>query len=177
MNDFLPISRAEMEERGWTQPDFVYICGDSYIDHPSFGCAIITRVLESAGYKVAILSQPDVKEDAPFTQFGRPRLGFLISAGNVDSMVNHYTVAKKRRATDFYTAGGVMGKRPDRATIVYSNIVRRLYPEAPILIGGVEASMRRFAHYDYWDNAVRPSILQDAKADLLLYGMGEHQIV
>ncbi|WP_059005054.1 YgiQ family radical SAM protein [Bittarella massiliensis (ex Durand et al. 2017)] len=177
MNDFLPISRAEMEERGWTQPDFVYICGDSYIDHPSFGCAIITRVLESAGYKVAILSQPDVEEDAPFTQFGRPRLGFLISAGNVDSMVNHYTVAKKRRATDFYTAGGVMGKRPDRATIVYSNIVRRLYPEAPILIGGVEASMRRFAHYDYWDNAVRPSILQDAKADLLLYGMGEHQIV
>ncbi|MBQ1235037.1 MAG: YgiQ family radical SAM protein, partial [Oscillospiraceae bacterium] len=172
---FLPVNRQDMLNRGWNEVDFVYVSGDSYVDHPSFGTAIISRVLEDAGYTVAILAQPDINNDAEFTQFGKPRLGFMVSAGNVDSMVNHYSVAKKRRANDFYTAGGVMGKRPDRAVTVYSNIVRRLFPDSPIIVGGVEASLRRFAHYDYWDDKVHPSVLFAAKADMISYGMGENQ--
>lgn len=174
---FLPVTREEMLERGWEQPDFVYICGDAYVDHPSFGAAIICRVLESHGYKVCFIAQPDWRSTADFMRFGEPRLGFLVSAGNIDSMVNHYTVAKKRRKKDNYTPGGEMGKRPDRATIVYCNKLREVYKKTPIIIGGVEASLRRLSHYDYWDNKVRRSILLDSGADLLLYGMGEHQIV
>lgn len=176
MNDFLPINVEDCKKRGWNRADFVYITGDAYVDHPSFGVSIISRVLENAGYKVAILSQPDWKNDADFKRFGRPRLGFLITSGNIDSMVAHYTAAKKIRRDDAYTAGGKAGKRPDRAVIVYSNIVKRLYPETPVIIGGLEASLRRFAHYDYWDNSIRPSILIDSMADLLIYGMGEKQI-
>lgn len=174
---FLPVTREEMLERGWEQPDFVYICGDAYVDHPSFGAAIICRVLESHGYKVCFIAQPDWKTTEDFIRFGEPRLGFLVSAGNIDSMVNHYTVAKKPRKKDYYTPGGEMGKRPDRATIVYCNKLREVYKKTPIIIGGVEASLRRLSHYDYWDNKVRRSILLDSGADLLLYGMGEHQIV
>lgn len=176
MAQFLPINQIEMKERGWEEVDFVYVNGDSYVDHPSFGCAIITRLLESLGYKIGFLAQPDWKRPESFNEFGKPKLGFLVSAGNVDSMVNHYSVAKKRRDTDFYTAGGVMGKRPDYATVVYCNKIRELYPDSPIVIGGVEASLRRFAHYDYWKNEVFPSILIDAKADILSYGMGENSI-
>lgn len=177
MNDFLPISVDECKKRGWDCVDFVYITGDAYVDHPSFGVSIISRVLENSGYKVAILSQPDWKKDADFKRFGKPRLGFLITSGNIDSMVAHYTAAKKIRRDDAYTAGGKAGKRPDRAVIVYSNIVKRLYPDSPVIIGGLEASLRRFAHYDYWDDEIKPSILMDSKADLLIYGMGEKQIV
>lgn len=174
---FLPMNRKEMEERGWEQPDFVYITGDAYVDHHSFGVAIISRVLEAQGYKVAILSQPDWKQPECVQEFGRPRLGFLVTAGNMDSMVNHYSVSKKRRKQDAYTPGGVLGKRPDRATIVYCNMIRRFYSDIPIVIGGIEASLRRLGHYDYWDNQVRRSILLDSQADILLYGMGEHSIV
>ena len=174
---FLPMNAKEMKQRGWTQPDFVYISGDSYVDHPSFGAAIITRVLEDCGCKVAFLAQPNWKNDADFTQFGKPRLGFMVSAGNIDSMVAHYTAAKRRRHDDAYTAGGKTGKRPDRAVTVYCNIIRRLYPDSPIIIGGLEASLRRFAHYDYWKDTVLPSILFDSKADILVYGMGELQTV
>lgn len=174
---FLPVTREEMLERGWEQPDFVYICGDAYVDHPSFGAAIICRVLESHGYKICFVAQPNWKSTEDFTRFGEPRLGFLVSAGNIDSMVNHYTVAKKKRKKDFYSPGGEMGLRPDRATIVYCNKLREVYKKTPIIIGGVEASLRRLSHYDYWDNKVRRSILLDSGADLLLYGMGEHQIV
>ncbi len=174
---FLPMNAKEMKQRGWTQPDFVYISGDSYVDHPSFGAAIITRVLEDCGCKVAFLAQPNWKNDADFTQFGKPRLGFMVSAGNIDSMVAHYTAAKRRRHDDAYTAGGKTGKRPDRAVTVYCNIIRRLYPDSPIIIGGLEASLRRFAHYDYWKDTVMPSILFDSKADILVYGMGELQTV
>ena len=174
---FLPMNKHEMHQRGWQQPDFVYVCGDSYVDHPSFGAAIITRVLEDCGYKVAFLAQPNWKSDADFIQFGKPRLGFMVSAGNIDSMVAHYTVAKRKRHDDAYTAGGKNGKRPDRAVTVYCNILRRLYPDSPIIIGGLEASLRRFAHYDYWNNSVMPSILFDSKADILVYGMGELQTV
>ena len=177
MNTFLPVNKKDMLARGWEQADFVYITGDSYVDHPSFGAAIITRVLEAKGFKVAVLSQPDVHSTADFVQFGKPRLAYLITSGNIDSMVAHYTVAKKRRSTDAYTAGGVTGKRPDRAVTVYSNIVKELYPDVPVIIGGLEASLRRFAHYDYWDDRVRPSILIDSKADLLIHGMGEKQII
>ena len=177
MNTFLPVNKKDMLARGWEQADFVYITGDSYVDHPSFGAAIITRVLEAKGFKVAVLSQPDVHSTADFVQFGKPRLAYLITSGNIDSMVAHYTVAKKRRSTDAYTAGGVTGKRPDRAVSVYTNIVKELYPEVPAIIGGLEASLRRFAHYDYWDDKVRPSILIDSKADLLIHGMGEKQII
>ena len=162
MNTFLPVNKKDMLARGWEQADFVYITGDSYVVHPSFGAAIITRVLEAKGFKVAVLSQPDVHSTADFVQFGKPRLAYLITSGNIDSMVAHYTVAKKRRSTDAYTAGGVTGKRPDRAVTVYSNIVKELYPEVPVIIGGLEASLRRFAHYDYWDDRVRPSILIDS---------------
>ena len=177
MNNFLPVNQKDMFERGWEQPDFVYISGDAYVDHPSFGASIITRVLEAKGYKVAVLSQPDWHGTKDFEQFGKPRLGYFISSGNIDSMVAHYTVAKKPRSVDAYTAGGQMGKRPDRAVIVYSNIVKKLYPDVPVIIGGLEASLRRFAHYDYWDDTVRPSILLDSKADLLIFGMGENQTI
>ena len=174
---FLPMNAKEMKQRGWEQPDFIYISGDSYVDHPSFGAAIITRVLEDCGYKVVFLAQPNTKSDADFTQFGKPRLGFMVSAGNIDSMVAHYTAAKRKRHDDAYTAGGKTGKRPDRAVTVYCNIIRRLYPDSPVIIGGLEASLRRFAHYDYWSDSVMPSILFDSKADILVYGMGELQTV
>ena len=175
--DFLPINRAEMEERGWSQVDFVYVSGDAYVDHPSFGPAIITRILESHGYKIGFIAQPDWKDNRVITQFGRPRLGFLVSGGNMDSMVNHYSVSKKRRQTDAYTPGGVIGKRPDYATIVYGNYIRRIYKDVPIIIGGIEASLRRFAHYDYWSDSLKRSILIESQADILSYGMGELSIV
>lgn len=174
---FLPMNANEVAQRGWDSVDFVYISGDSYVDHPSFGAAIITRVLENHGYRVAFLAQPDWKSDKDFTQFGKPNLGFFVTAGNIDSMVAHYTVAKRKRHDDAYTAGGKNGKRPDRAVTVYSNIIRRLYPDSPIIIGGLEASLRRFAHYDYWKDTVMPSILFDSKADLISYGMGELQTI
>lgn len=177
MTDFLPINKNECKKRGWDEVDFVYVTGDAYVDHPSFGVAIISRVLEAKGFKVAVLSQPNWHSNSDFMQFGKPRLGFLVTSGNIDSMVAHYTAAKKIRRNDAYTAGGKAGKRPDRAVIVYSNIIRDTYPDCPIIIGGLEASLRRFAHYDYWDDAVRASILIDAKADLLIYGMGENQII
>ena len=174
---FLPMNAKEMRERGWEQPDFIYVSGDSYVDHPSFGAAIITRVLEDCGCRVVFLAQPNWKNDRDFTQFGKPRLGFMVSAGNIDSMVAHYTVAKRKRHDDAYTAGGKNGKRPDRAVTVYCNIIRRLYPDSPIIIGGLEASLRRFAHYDYWNDRVMPSVLFGSKADILVYGMGELQTV
>jgi len=174
---FLPITVSEMKEYGWTQPDFVYIIGDAYVDHPSFGPAIISRVLENFGYKVCIISQPDINNSEDFKRFGKPRLAFLVSSGNIDSMVNHYTVSKKRRKKDYYTPGGIMGARPDRALIRYSSKLRELFPDSAIAIGGIEASLRRLNHYDYWDNSVRRSILLDSKADLLMYGMGEKVIV
>lgn len=174
---FLPMNIKEVKARGWDEVDFVYVMGDSYVDHPSFGAAIITRVLEDCGYKVAVLSQPDWKNDADFLQFGKPRLGFFVTAGNIDSMVAHYTVAKRKRSDDAYTAGGKNGKRPDRAVTVYSNIIRRLYLDSVIIIGGLEASLRRFAHYDYWKNTVMPSVLFDSKADIISYGMGELQTI
>ena len=174
---FLPISRADMTARGWDAPDFVYVTGDAYVDHPSFGVAIISRVLEAAGYRVAILSQPDYKSANAFREFGRPRLGFLVTAGNIDSMVAHYTAAKKRRSNDYYSPGGVMGKRPDRAVIVYCNRIREAYGDVPIILGGLEASLRRFAHYDYWEDRIRRSVLVDSRADLLTYGMGEKILV
>ncbi len=177
MKDFLPICREDMEKRGWEQCDFVYIIGDAYVDHTSFGPAIISRVLESHGYKVGIISQPDWKDEQSVQILGEPRLGFLVSAGNMDTMVNHYTVAKKRRSQDAYTPGGVIGKRPDRATIVYCNLLRRVYKKKPIIIGGIEASLRRLGHYDYWADSVKRSVLLDSGADLLSYGMGEKSIV
>lgn len=174
---FLPVTKKDMEKLGWERPDFVIVSGDAYIDHPSFGHAIISRVLESRGYKAAILPQPDWRSADDFRRFGRPRLGFLISSGNVDSMVNHYTVFKRKRRRDSYSPGGVQGKRPDRAVIVYSNRAREAYNDVPIIIGGIEASLRRLAHYDYWDDKLRRSVLLDSKADLLVYGMGERAIV
>ncbi len=174
---FLPVTAEEMRARGWDEADFVYVSGDAYVDHPSFGHAIICRVLESAGYRVAMISQPDWHSEEDFKRFGAPRLGFMVSAGNIDSMVNHYTVAKRPRDRDSYSPGGEPGHRPDRATIVYCNMIRRAYPHVPIVIGGVEASLRRFAHYDYWDDRVRNSILVDSGADILSYGMGERCIL
>ncbi|WP_317315945.1 YgiQ family radical SAM protein [Amedibacillus dolichus] len=174
---FLPTTREEMLAQGYEQVDFVYVLGDAYVDHPSFGAAIITRTLQAFGYSCAILSQPDWHKDEEFLQFGLPRLGFLVSAGNIDSMVNHYSVNKRRRDKDYYTDDGVMGKRPDRPTIVYTQILKRLFPDVPVLVGGVEASLRRLAHYDYWDDKVRRSILMDSQADLLMFGMGENTIV
>ncbi|MBE6003331.1 MAG: YgiQ family radical SAM protein [Lachnospiraceae bacterium] len=174
---FLPINKEDMLERGWTQPDFVYVSGDAYVDHSSFGPAIISRVLEAHGYKVAMLPQPDWNDPMSVTEFGEPRLGFLVSSGNMDSMVNHYTVAKKHRKTDAYTPGGVMGRRPDRATTVYCNLIRKTYKHTPIIIGGIEASLRRLSHYDYWSDSIRRSVLLDSGADLISYGMGEHSIV
>lgn len=176
-NSFLPICRKDMEERGWTQVDFVYVSGDAYVDHPSFGHAIITRLLESHGYKVGIIAQPDWKDKDSIAVFGEPRLGFLVSGGNMDSMVNHYSVSKKRRANDAFTPGGVMGKRPDYATTVYCNLIRQTYKKVPIIIGGIEASLRRMAHYDYWSNKLKRSILLDSGADILSYGMGERSII
>ncbi len=174
---FLPISRKDMEYRGWDAPDFVYVSGDAYVDHPSFGAAIISRVLEDKGYRVAFLAQPDYKSCEDFKRFGRPRLGFLVSAGNIDSMVAHYTAAKKKRTYDYYSPGGKAGLRPDRALIVYSNRIREAYGDVPIILGGLEASLRRFAHYDYWDNKVRRSVLVDSRADILTYGMGENILI
>lgn len=174
---YLPITRQEMLDQGWEQPDFVYVIGDAYVDHPSFGPAIISRILEVNGYKVAIISQPDWRDAKSITEFGKPGLAFLVSAGNMDSMVNHYTVSKKKRSTDAYTPGGVMGKRPDYATIVYCNLIRQTYKDVPVIIGGIEASLRRLAHYDYWSDRLKKSILLDSGADLLLYGMGELAIV
>ena len=177
MNGFLPTNREEMDERGWEQADFVLVTGDAYVDHPSFGTAIISRVLEARGYKVAILAQPDWRSAGDFRRFGRPRLGFLINSGNVDSMVNNYSVQKNRRKRDVYSPGGKAGRRPDRAVIVYSNRAREAYKDVPVIIGGLEASLRRFAHYDYWDDRVRRSILLDSKADILIYGMGERAVI
>lgn len=176
-NGFLPISREDMLEAGIEQFDFVYVCGDAYVDHPSFGHAIISRLLEAHGYKVGIISQPDWRDKNSVCMLGEPRLGFLVSAGNMDSMVNHYSVSKKRRATDAFTPGGVMGKRPDYATIVYCNLIRQTYKHTPIIIGGIEASLRRLAHYDYWSNKLKRSILLDSGADIISYGMGEHSII
>lgn len=173
---FLPITKEEMTARGWEAADFVYVTGDAYVDHPSFGPAIITRLLESQGYRVAVLAQPRFDTPEDMTRFGRPRLGFLVSGGNIDSMVAHYTAARRLRSEDFYSPGCRAGLRPDRATIVYCRLIREAYGDIPIVIGGLEASLRRFAHYDYWDDAVRPSILADSGADLLIYGMGEHQM-
>ncbi len=175
--DFLPLTKADMKKRGWEQCDFVYVIGDAYVDHSSFGPAIISRVLEAHGYKVGIISQPDWKDENSITVLGKPRLGFLVSAGNMDSMVNHYTVSKKKRSTDAFTPGGVMGKRPDYATIVYCNLIRKTYKQIPIIIGGIEASLRRLAHYDYWSDKVKRSILLDSSANLISYGMGEKSIV
>ena len=171
---FLPINKTDMNNLGWDRPDFVYVCGDAYVDHPSFGAAIISRVLEDAGFRIAILPQPNYTSADAFKEFGKPRLGFLVSAGNIDSMVAHYTAAKKKRSSDYYSPGGKAGRRPDRATIVYCNRIREAYGDIPIIIGGLEASLRRFAHYDYWSNSVRRSILVDSRADILTYGMGEN---
>ena len=176
-NTFLPITKSETDALGWDAPDFVYVSGDAYVDHPSFGTAIITRVLESKGYRVAVLSQPDFRSCEDFKRFGRPRLAFLVSAGNIDSMVAHYTAAKKKRTYDYYSPGGKMGLRPDRAVIVYSNRIREAYGDVPIILGGLEASLRRFAHYDYWDDKVRRSVLVDSRADILTYGMGENILI
>lgn len=174
---FLPISKQDMISRNWDEVDFVYVSGDAYVDHPSFGASIITRVLENAGYKVGFISQPNWLTDTDFTVFGKPRLGFFVSSGNIDSMVAHYTVAKKKRSSDAYSPGGKFGLRPDRAVIVYCQKIRKIYGDIPIIIGGLEASLRRFAHYDYWDDKIRPSILFDSGADLISFGMGERQTV
>lgn len=175
--NFLPITREEMKERGWDQVDFVYVSGDAYVDHPSFGHAIITRLLESRGYRVGIIAQPDWRKPESVQVFGEPRLGFLVSAGNMDSMVNHYSVSKKRRKTDAYTPGGERGKRPDYACVVYGNLIRQTYKKTPIILGGIEASLRRMAHYDYWSDKLKRSVLLDSGADVISYGMGEHSIV
>lgn len=177
MSGFLPISKREMAERGIEQFDFVYIIGDAYVDHPSFGFAIISRVLEHNGFSVGIISQPDWKSTTDFERFGTPKYAYLVTAGNIDSMVAHYTAAKRKRSDDAYSAGNRAGKRPDRATTAYCNILKKLHPEIPVLIGGLEASLRRFAHYDYWNDSVMPSILEDSGADILMFGMGEHSVV
>lgn len=177
MQDFLPVTREEIKKRGWEQVDFVYVSGDAYVDHPSFGAAIIGRLLESRGYRVGMIPQPDWRKKESIQVFGRPRLGFLVTAGNMDSMVNHYTVSKKHRQKDAYSPGGQMGLRPDRAVVVYSNLIRQSYKDSPVILGGIEASLRRMAHYDYWENKVKHSILIDSGADLISYGMGEHSIL
>lgn len=177
IHDFLPICMEDVKARGWDYIDFVYVIGDAYVDHPSFGHAIISRVLEAHGYRVAIIAQPDWKNEESIQIFGEPRLGFLVMGGNMDSMVNHYSVSKKRRLSDAFTPGGVMGKRPDYATVVYSNLIRKVYRNTPIILGGIEASLRRLGHYDYWSNKLKRSILMDSCADLISYGMGERSIV
>ncbi len=174
---FLPLCRKDMENRGWEQVDFAYVIGDAYVDHPSFGHAIISRLLEAHGYRVGIISQPDWKDEKSIAIYGEPRLGFLVSAGNMDSMVNHYSVSRKRRPMDAYTAGGVMGKRPDYAAVVYGNLIRRTYKDTPVILGGIEASLRRMAHYDYWSDKLKRSILLDSGADIVSYGMGERSIL
>ena len=176
-DDFLPVSKEDMQKRHWEQCDFVYVIGDAYVDHPSFGHAIISRVLEAHGFKIGIISQPDWKKEDSIKILGRPRLGFLVMSGNMDSMVNHYTVSKHHRSMDSFTPGGEMGKRPDYALSVYGNMIRRAYPDCPIILGGIEASLRRMAHYDYWSDRVRKSVLIDSTADLLIYGMGEKSVV
>ncbi len=176
-NGYLPITKTEMLNRGWDSVDFVVVSGDAYVDHPSFGTTIIARVLESQGFKVGIIPQPDWKNDSSISVFGKPRYGFMVGGGNIDSMVAHYTAAKRTRSEDMYSPGGVAGKRPDRATVVYCKLIRKVYGDVPIIIGGVEASLRRFAHYDYWSDSVMPSILVDSTADLLSYGMGELQTI
>lgn len=177
LNTFLPVCREDLEKLGWDNVDFVLVSGDAYVDHPSFGPAVIGRVLLDAGFKVGIIAQPDWNDPTSVTTFGMPEIGFLVTSGNMDSMVNHYYVSRRKRQVDNYSPGGQMGLRPDRATIVYTNLIRKTYKNAPVIIGGIEASLRRFAHYDYWDDAVRRSILFDSGADLLIYGMGENQIV
>ncbi len=177
MSNFLPITAEDAKNRGWEYVDFVYVTGDAYVDHPSFGVSIISRVLEAKGYRVGIISQPDWNNNQAFRIFGRPRLGFFVTSGNIDSMVAHYTAAKKKRSDDAYTPGGKAGKRPDRAVIVYCKKIREIYPDCPIIIGGLEASLRRFAHYDYWADEVKPSILVESGADLLSFGMGENQTI
>lgn len=177
INGFLPMTKMDMENLGWERLDFIIVTGDAYIDHPSFGTAIISRVLLNAGFKVGIIAQPDWKDPNSIKALGRPRLGFFVNSGNIDSMVNHYSVSKKRRDKDLYSPGGKMGYRPDRAVLVYTNLIKRAYKKTPIILGGIEASLRRFAHYDYWDNKVRRSYLIDSEADLLVYGMGENQVV
>lgn len=177
MLDFLPINREEMSKRNWDDCDFVLVSGDAYIDHPSFGTAIIARILEKFGYRVCILPQPNINKNEDFMQFGTPNIAFLVTSGNIDSMVNHYSVSLKRRSMDYYTPNGKMGVRPDRALIKYSSKIRELYNNIPIIIGGIEASLRRLAHYDYWDNKIRRSVLLDSKADILIYGMAEKTIV
>ena len=177
MNGFLPISKQDMADRGWYYCDFLIVTGDAYVDHPSFGTAIISRVLEDAGYKVAILSQPDFRDEHDCLAMGRPRYAVLINGGNIDSMVAHYTSAKKRRSDDAYTPGGKGGKRPDRAVTVYSMLARRAFPDTPVYLGGIEASLRRFAHYDYWADRVMPSILESTGADGVMFGMSEHSVV
>ncbi|MBQ8468985.1 MAG: YgiQ family radical SAM protein, partial [Clostridia bacterium] len=174
---FLPVSKKDLRERGIEQLDFVYVCGDAYVDHPSFGAAILCRLLEAHGFSVGFIAQPNWKSVESVKALGEPRLGFLVSAGNMDSCVNHYSVTKHRRRTDAYSPGGKMGKRPDNAVVVYGNLIRQAYPEAAIIIGGIEASLRRLSHYDYWQDKVRRSILLDASADLISYGMGEHSII
>lgn len=177
MNLFLPMTKEDMQDRGWDALDFIFVSGDAYVDHPSFGPAIICRILEKHGYRVGIIAQPDWRDKADFKKLGKPRLGFLVSSGNLDSMLNKFTAAKKYRSSDNYSPGGKTGLRPDRATIVYCNKIREAWKKVPIIIGGIEASLRRFSHYDYWSNSVRRSILADTRADLLIYGMGERQIV
>lgn len=174
---FLPLCRKEMLERGWDRADFVYVTGDAYVDHPSFGPAIISRMLEAHGYRVCLISQPDWKDPGSIAEYGEPRLGFLVSAGNMDSMVNHYTVSKKRRRQDAYTPGGEMGKRPDYAAVVYGNLIRRTYKHTPVILGGIEASLRRLGHYDYWSGRVKRSVLLDSGADIISYGMGERSVL
>ena len=177
MENFLPLNKQEMQERGWDEVDFAYVTGDAYVDHSSFGAAIISRLLESRGYRVGMIPQPDWRKKESIQVFGKPRLGFLVTAGNMDSMVNHYTVSRKHRQKDAYSPGGEMGFRPDRAVTVYSNLIRQCYKDTPIILGGIEASLRRMAHYDYWENKVRRSVLMDSGADLISYGMGEHSII
>ncbi|MCK5763779.1 MAG: YgiQ family radical SAM protein, partial [Clostridiales bacterium] len=176
-DEFLPINRYDMEAKGWEKVDFILVTGDAYIDHPSFGGPLIARVLERAGYKVGIIAQPDWKDLKDIKKLGKPRLGFLVTSGNMDSMVNHYSVGKKRRKKDMYSPDGKMGLRPDRAVIVYTNLIKQAYKDAPVIIGGIEASLRRLAHYDYWSNQLRRSVLYDSGADLLVYGMAENQIL
>ena len=175
--EFLPLCRADMTERGWQEVDFVLVTGDAYVDHPSFGAAIISRVLEHEGYRVGIISQPDYSSCESMKEYGKPKYGFFIGGGNVDSMVAHYTVAKVRRRQDEYTPGGVEGKRPDRCATVYTKMAKEAYPDVPVILGGLEASLRRFAHYDYWTDSVMPSIAEVSGADLISFGMGEHQTV
>ncbi|MCP4295326.1 MAG: YgiQ family radical SAM protein, partial [Proteobacteria bacterium] len=171
--NFLPLNRNDMEQMGWDRPDFVLITGDAYVDHPSYGAAVISRVLEKEGFRVAVLAQPDWRKTESFKEFGKPALGFLITGGNMDSMVSNYTAARRSRTKDVYTPGGETGKRPDRASIVYSAAVKQAFKKVPVILGGMEASLRRLAHFDFWSTKIRRSILLDSKADLLVYGMGE----